>query len=298
MQTDLYATVTAQIVAELEAGAAPWVKPWSGAAVGEQSPRNATTSRAYSGVNVLLLWMAQAAAGYPSGRWLTFKQALDVGGNVRKGEKGTMVVYVNAIEKQEENAAGELEARRIPFLKRYTVFNVAQCDNLPASCFAGEAKPRNADERNALADEFLAITGATIREGSGEAFFTPGHDFISLPGFRTFNSADHYYATAFHELAHWTGHKSRLDRDMRGRFGDASYAAEELIAELAAAFMCAEFGMDGDLRHAGYIGNWIKLLKSDTRAIFTAAAKAQQAVDYLRGLALAAPLEESEAAAA
>jgi antirestriction protein ArdC len=291
MTTDLYATVTASILAQLEAGAAPWVKPWSGRAVGGTMPRNASTGRAYSGVNVPLLWMAQDAGGYASPRWLTFKQALDAGGNVRKGEKGSMVVFVSAIERTEENANGEEESRRIPFLKRYTVFNVAQCDGLPAAMVAGElVEPKSQAERVELADEFLTATGATIREGFGEAYYRPGDDFISLPAFASFKSADHFYATAFHELGHWTGHKSRLARDLSGRFGNQAYAAEELIAELCAAFLSAEFGLDGDLRHAGYIESWIKLLKSDNRAFFTAAAKAQQAADHLRGLALAEPV--------
>lgn len=289
MTTDLYSTVTATILAELEAGAAPWVKPWSGGSFAANMPHNATTNRAYSGVNVILLWMAQQSGAYPVGRWLTFKQAIDAGGNVRKGEKGTTIVFVSAIERTEENAAGEEESRRIPFLKRYTVFNVAQCDNLPAKVMQGEAVPQNAGDRCDLADEFLAATGARIQEGTGEAYYVPGRDFISLPAFPAFKSADHFYGTAFHELGHWTGHKARLDRDFSGRFGDKAYAAEELVAELTAAFLCAEFGFDGELRHAGYIGTWIALLKSDSRAFFTAAAKAQKAADYLRGLALAEP---------
>lgn len=288
--TDLYATVTETILLQLQAGAAPWIKPWSGRAYGSSMPRNAATGRAYSGVNVPLLWIAQDAGGYTSPRWITFKQAIDAGGNVRKGEKGTAIVFVSAIEVEQD---GETEAKRIPFLKRYTVFNVAQCDGLPTSIVVGEAiAPRNHAERIELADEFLTATGAEISEGFGEAYYMPGIDRISLPAFASFTSADNFYSTAFHELGHWTGAKQRLDRDLRGRFGDQSYAAEELVAELCAAFLCAEFGLDGDLRHAGYINSWIKLLKSDNRAFFTAAAKAQKAADYLRDLALmaAAPL--------
>lgn len=293
MSFDLYQTVTDKILAELEAGAAPWVKPWSGGSFDTNMPHNAATKRAYSGINVVLLWSAQQAAGYPTARWLTFKQARDAGGHVRKGEKGTTVVFVSAIERTEEDADGEEETRRIPFLKHFTVFNVAQCEGLPQSMIDGVAKPRNADERIQVAEEFLAATGARIVEGSGEAYYAPGADCISLPAFRAFRSADHYYATAFHELGHWTGHKSRLARDFSGRFGSQAYAAEELVAELAAAFLCAEFSFDGELRHAGYIATWIKLLKSDKRAFFTAAAKAQRAADYLRGLALAEPQAEA-----
>jgi antirestriction protein ArdC len=150
----------------------------------------------------------------------------------------------------------------------------------------GEIKPRNRDERDATIDEFLAASGAEIREGEGEAFYRPGADFISLPRFEAFKSAAHFYGVAFHELGHWTGHKSRLVRDLRNRFGERAYAAEELVAELCAAFLCAEFSIDGDLRHAGYVQSWIGLLKADSRAFFTACSKAQCAADYLRGLAL------------
>jgi len=290
MKTDLYETVTATILAQLEAGAAPWVKPWASTG-GGALPCNATTGRTYSGVNIPLLWIAQQEGNFPSARWLTFKQAIDAGGNVRKGEKGTTVVFVSAMEKEEETDNGETETRRIPFLKKFTVFNVAQCENLPAAVVAGEAAPAplNSEARRALADEFLATTGAEIREGHGQACYVPSRDMILMPAFESFRSADHYYATAFHELGHWTGHEKRLDRTFGKRFGDHAYAAEELVAELCAAFLCAEFGFDGDLRHAGYIGHWIALLKSDKRAFCTAAAKAQQAADHLRALALAEP---------
>jgi antirestriction protein ArdC len=152
---------------------------------------------------------------------------------------------------------------------------------------------RNPDTRDELADAFLRSTGADIGEGNGEAYFVPSRDFISTPAFAGFAGADHFYNVAFHELTHWTGHKSRLDRDLKNRFGSRNYAAEELIAELCAAFLCAEFGFDGDVRHAGYIGPWIELLKADKRAFFTACSQASKAADYLRGLALAEPAERA-----
>jgi antirestriction protein ArdC len=290
MKRDLYAEVSARIVAELEAGAAPWIKPWS-ATPGANTPCNAVTNRPYSGSNVVLLWMAQAA-GYRTPRFLTFKQALDVGGHVRKGERGTKVYFVKQLQVRDKGADDDDATRVVPLLREYTVFNVDQCENLPERIVAPSAvKPRNSDERSAEIDEFLACTGANIREGSGEAYYLPGADFISLPRFEAFKSAAHFYSTAFHELAHWCGHKSRLARDLRHRFGERAYAAEELVAELCSAFLCAEFSIDGDLRHAGYLENWIGLLKADTRAFFTACSKAQAAADFLRGLALAAPSE-------
>jgi antirestriction protein ArdC len=179
-------------------------------------------------------------------------------------------------------------------LREYTVFNVAQCEGLPDKIVSGKPQRlRNPDTRDELADQFLATTKADIREGMGEAYYIPSQDFISMPAFAAFKGADHFYNVAFHELTHWTGAKPRLDRDLKGRFGERAYAAEELIAELGAAFLAAEFGFDGDLRHAAYIASWIGLLKADKRAFFTAASKAQGAADYLRGLALAEPMAEA-----
>jgi antirestriction protein ArdC len=285
MKRDLYAGVSARICAELERGAAPWIKPWS-ATPGANTPCNAVTNRPYSGCNVVLLWMT-ANAGYRTPRYLTFKQALELGGNVRKGERGTRVYFVKQLQVRDKKT-DDVDATRIaPMLREYTVFNLDQCEGLPDRVLTlGDIKPRNQDERDATIDEFLACSGATIREGAGEAYYRPGDDLISLPRFDAFKSAAHFYGVAFHELGHWTGHKSRLDRDLRHRFGDRAYAAEELVAELCAAFLCAEFSIDGDLRHAGYLASWIGLLKADPRAFFTACSRAQAAADYLRRLAL------------
>jgi antirestriction protein ArdC len=172
-------------------------------------------------------------------------------------------------------------------LREYTVFDVEQCEGLPMRVLTpSETKSGHRDARDQTVEAFMACSGADIREGFGEAYYRLGDDFISLPRFEAFKSAAHFYGVAFHELGHWTGHKSRLDRDLRSRFGERAYAAEELVAELCAAFLCAEFSIDGDLRHAGYIASWIGLLKADSRAFFTACSKAQAAADYLRGLAL------------
>jgi antirestriction protein ArdC len=206
---------------------------------------------------------------------------------VRKGERGTKVYFVKQLQVRDQGADDEAATRVVPMMREYTVFNVDQCENLPKRITTrGEFKPRNADQRDLTIDEFLASSDATICEGVGEAYYRPSDDVISLPRFEAFKNAAHFYSTAFHELGHWTGHKSRLARDLRHRFGEQVYAAEELIAELCSAFLCAEFAIDGDLRHAGYIQNWIGLLKADSRAFFTACNKAQGAADYLRGLAL------------
>jgi antirestriction protein ArdC len=285
MKRDLYSEVSTRIIAELERGAPPWVKPWS-ATAGMNTPCNAVTNRPYSGCNVILLWMARAA-GYRTPRYLTFKQALDLGGNVRKGEHGTKVYFVKQLQVQDKDAEDEEATRVVPMLREYTVFNIDQCENLPERVKApSPMRVRNPDTRDGLADDFLRSSGADIREGHGEAYYVPSRDFISMPAFAAFKGADQFYNVVFHELTHWTGHKSRLDRDLKNRFGSRDYAAEELIAELGAAFVCAEFGFDGDVRNAGYIATWIDLLKADKRAFFTACSKASQAAGYLRGLAL------------
>jgi antirestriction protein ArdC len=227
MKRDLYAEVSARIVAELEAGAAPWVKPWS-ATPGANTPCNAVTNRPYSGCNVVLLWTARAA-GYRTPRFLTFHQAMELGGNVRKGEHGTKVYFVKQLQVHDKDADDNFATRLVPLMREYTVFNVDQCENLPGSIITGKPiRVRNPDTRDELADAFLRSTGADIREGHGEAFYVPSRDFISMPAFAGFKGADHFYNVAFHELTHWTAHKSRLDRDLKNRFGSRNYAAEEL----------------------------------------------------------------------
>jgi antirestriction protein ArdC len=217
MKRDLYAEVSARIVAELEAGAAPWVKPWS-------ATPGAKHRAPYSGCNVVLLWMAQAA-GYRTPRFLTFKQALELGGNVRKGEHGTKMYFVKQLQVRENGADDNSATRLVPMMREYTVFNVDQCENLPDSANTGKPiRVRNPDARDGLADDFLHSTGADIREGHGEACYIPSRDFISMPAFDGFKGADHFYNVAFHELTHWSGNKARLDRDLKNRFGSRNYA--------------------------------------------------------------------------
>jgi antirestriction protein ArdC len=204
MKRDLYADVSGRIIAELEAGAAPWVKPWS-ATPGANTPCNAVSNRPYSGCNVVLLWMAQAP-GYRTPRFLTFKQAFELGGNVRKGERGTKVYFVKQLQVRDQGADDSSSARLIPMMREYTVFNVDQCENLPVSALTGKPmRVRNLDARDGLADDFLRSTDADVREGPGEAYYAPSLDFISLPAFAGFKSADHFYNVVFHELTHWTG---------------------------------------------------------------------------------------------
>src|SRR5438132_12580479 len=224
---------------------------------GREHPMQRGGNRPYSGCNVVLLWMAQAA-GYRTPRFLTFKQAVELGGNVRKGEHGTKVYFVKQLQVHDKGADDETATRLVPMMREYTVFNVDQCENLPDSINTGKPiRVRNPDTRDELADAFLQSTGADIREGHGEACYVPSRDFVSMPAFAGFKGADHFYNVVFHELTHWTGHKIRLDRDLNKRFGTRDYAAEELVAELGAAFLSAEFGFDSDVRSASYIAQWI-----------------------------------------
>jgi len=287
MTKNHYDDVTNRILAQLEAGTPPWIKEWKSIGRGN-IPMNAVTKRPYSGGNIIFLW----AHGYAVQRFLTFKQALDAGGSVRKGEHGIKVFYVSKLEKTSDDGG---KPNLIPFLKEYTVFNITQCHGLPDEYLTGEAKAINVGKRDEEAQAFIQITGADFREGHGEAYYAAGADFISMPAFESFKDADCFYATSFHELGHWSGHKSRLDRDLTNRFGNRAYAAEELVAELASAFLCAEFGINKEVRHASYIANWIELLRADDRAFFTAASQAQKATDYLRGLALTESLLETVA---
>ncbi len=282
----IHAEITATIVAELEQGVAPWVKPWKSGPGGKCLPCNAATYRSYRGVNVLTLWSAALGSGYPLPRWLTFRQAQELGGHVRRGEKGTPIVLVKQMtvagERDDGTAqASEDGARQVTFLRYFWVFNVAQVEGLPPHLYATPS-PEPEGERHGRAEAFLSALGADVRHGGDRACYVPSLDCVMLPMYGAFEGPEHYYATSLHEHAHWSGHPSRLDRDLSGRFGSQAYAAEELVAELTAAFLCAELGIEGRLRHAEYIGHWLELLRSDAKAIFTAASRASQAADFLR----------------
>jgi antirestriction protein ArdC len=280
---NLHQEITDRIVARLRDGVCPWRQPWSGKGHGTM-PRNAVTGRAYSGANVLLLWSRAQESGFADPRWLTFNQAREAGGNVRKGEKGECVIYVSKVIKTEDDGT----KRAIPFLKSYYVFNVSQCENLPVKIIDPDAASHvvSPNTRDELADAFIASTGATIRHGEARAYYRPIGDFVNLPLFETFKNSSAYYGVAFHELGHWTGAEKRLNRTFGKRFGDQTYSAEELIAELTSAFLCGEFGFDNNGVDADYIATWIRFLTDHSGAIVTAAAAASRAVEFMRGLAL------------
>lgn len=285
MKPNLYECVTAKIVADLEKGIRPWTKSWnSGQCISRPMRAN---GEAYRGINTLLLWAAACAHNFSTPIWMTYKQALQLGGQVRKAEKGSSVVYSNVVVRTETDDSGEESERRIPFMKGYTVFNVAQIDGLPEEFYASATRPTNNIERIETAERFFSAIGADIRHGGDRAFYSPKADFVQMPPFEAFQDAEAYYAVLAHEATHWTGGRGRLERSFDGkRFGDAGYAMEELVAEIAAAFICAELGLSAEPRadHADYIGAWLKALKGDNRAIFTAAAHAQRAADYLSGV--------------
>ena len=282
---DLYSRVTNAIVAELEQGVRPWTKPWSAEHLAGRIGRPLrSTGEPYSGINVILLWAEAVAQGYAAPIWITFRQALALGGHVRKGEHGSTVVYANRFNRTETGDDGQDVERSIPFLKAYTVFNVEQVEGLPAHLYALPEPKLDPAARVAHAETFFEALGADIRHGGDQAYYAVGPDYVQMPPFECFADPEAYYATLAHECTHWTRHPSRLNRDFgRKRWGDDGYAREELVAELGAAFLCADLGLELAPRpdHASYIASWLEVLKGDRRFIFTAAAHAQHAADFL-----------------
>ena len=275
--SDLYQTVTNGIIADLEKGVATWTKPWKDGNSGAIMPVNAATGRQYSGINIPMLWHAKEVRGYKQPLWMTYRQALLQDAHVRKGEIGTTVVFTKRIMVKRED-----EDKQIGMLRTFVVFNVEQIEGLPETPIEPATIGGDTERKDDEAITFIARTQADIRIGGDRACYVPSRDFVAMPPEPAFKSREHFLATGLHELSHWSGHKTRLDRDLSGRFGTQAYAAEELIAELSAAFLCAHLGIEGQLRHAEYIASWLELLKSDNRAIFTAASKASAAADYLR----------------
>ena len=289
-RADIYARITDRIVADLEKGVRPWMQPWrSGNGSGSVTRPLRHNGLPYSGMNVLLLWSEAAARGYASPVWMTFKQALELGGAVRKGETGATVVFASRFKKTETDASGDAVNREIPFLKSYTVFNAEQIDCLPAQ-ERGQSEPsRDPIERIDHADRFFAATGAVIRHGGDRAYYSPATDHIQMPHVVTFRDEGSYIATLSHEATHWTAAGHRANRDL-SRYGKdrSARAREELIAELGSCFLCADLGIAPELEprpdHASYLASWLAVLSSDKRFIFAAAAHAQRAVAYLHGL--------------
>ncbi|MDM9621938.1 antirestriction protein ArdC [Rhizobium sp. AC44/96] len=289
-RTDIYSRITDRILEELAKGVRPWMKPWSAANAGGRITRPLRhTGQPYSGMNVLLLWSEQMSRGFASSTWMTFKQALELGAAVRKGETGSTVVFASRFTKSEADGKGGEVDREIPFLKAYSVFNVEQIGGLPDHYHYRPAPPQDPVERIEQVDRFFRNSGAVIRHGGNQAFYAPGPDLIEMPAFEMFKDPASYYATLSHEATHWTAAKHRLGRDLSRYSKEKSERArEELIAELGSCFLCADLGIAPELEprpdHASYLQSWLKVLADDRRAIFQAAAHAQRAVTYLHDL--------------
>lgn len=300
-RVDIYTRITGRIVEDLSKGVRPWVQPWRASNMEGRITRPLRhNGLPYSGMNILLLWSEGIARGFSSPMWMTFKQALELGAAVRKGECGATVVFASRFSKSESvGHGGEIE-REIPFLKAYTVFNVAQIDGLPDRYYASAARFTDPAERIEHADRFFRHTGAHIRHGGDRAFFSPATDHIQMPVVERFKDVASYVATLSHEATHWTAPAHRVGRDLSRYSKDRSERArEELIAELGSCFLCADLGIVPELEprpdHASYLQSWLDVLSDDKRAIFTAAAHAQRAVAYLHSLQPDAA-EEREAA--
>ena len=265
-----YQSVTDRIVAALEAGPGEWAAPWQRLALSGM-PRNGATGRAYSGINIPLLALG---SGYSDCRWMTYKQASAKGAQVRKGEKASTVTFWKMLTKPTESG----KVQTIPMLRVYSVFNAQQMDGIETAEPIPDIDP---GERYTLAAKVLKDSGAHLRLGGDRACFIPSEDLIRLPKPGQFKNVESYWGTTLHELIHWTGHHSRLNRLTATRFGSDAYAMEELVAELGSAFLCARLGIAAELQHAEYMNSWIKVLKSDKRAIFAVAKAAQTASEYL-----------------
>ncbi|EDT2963669.1 DUF1738 domain-containing protein [Salmonella enterica subsp. enterica] len=299
-RTDLYQAVTDKIISALESGVTPWKCPWQSANrnIADYFPRNGLSHRFYSGVNVLLLWLAARDNGYQSPGWLTFRQANEAGGNVRKGERASLAIFFKPYKTVKKNGAGipVLNEQGEPVMEERTVikhmplFNIEQCENLPET-LNGSHSPTTTTlpvaEHNT--PEILALVNALgiplQHRPQNRAFYRPATDTITLPMPDQFVSTRDYQATLLHELTHATGHQQRLAREgivrKSGRFGDPAYAFEELIAEIGSAFLLANFNISGEVQHASYINGWLKVLKEDKHAIFRACRQAREACDFL-----------------
>jgi len=259
--------VTRQIKAQLEAGTRPWIKPWNGG--GMPLPQRCNGEH-YQGINIILLWMM----GRTAPTWMTYNQAKQLGGQVRRGEKGTGICYTAPVTTKED------ETYRV--YKWYTVFNAEQIDGLPPQYYPQPVQDFvNTDKLIMPAEKLISDTGADIRHGEAKAYYVPAHDYINMPEFGEFRSALDYYSTMFHELVHWTGHKTRMDRKFSRNKTD--YAIEELVAEMGSAFLMAHLGLEATVRedHASYLAHWLKALDNDSKFIFSAASAASQAVTHI-----------------
>ncbi len=289
VKRDIYQEVTDRIIEQLEAGTPSWVKPWKGGnSAVSYMPYNADSKRAYSGINVLMLM----SSPYSSNGWLTYKQAHKRGGQVIKGNKGTLVTLFKKATGSKTNSEGDKESFSYYLIRGYTVFNLEQIEwTGTTDRKTGETIPANPPEQpspdeltSTTADQLAAAVQANVRVGGNKACYIPSADQICIPALKQFSTQDEYDSTLLHELTHWTGHTSRMDRmkNFGKRFGDDAYAFEELVAELGQAFLCAQMGIPHEqLQHSSYIAIWLKVLKGDKKAIFTASSQARQSNEWI-----------------
>jgi len=288
---DIHADITNSIVAAIEAGPGGFALPWHRSGCTFARPRNAATEQPYNGVNIVALWASATSLGFTSPLWATYRQWQSIGAQVRRGEQASPVVFYKRSETEVQDSTGAPATETRLFARASRVFNADQVEGFAP----GASTPSGPDltQRLDQAEAFVAASGADIRHGGDRAYYAPTGDFVRIParerftGSGTSTATESYYATLLHELTHWTGHKTRCARDFTGRFGDDAYAMEELVADLGAAFLCSDLGMSATPRpdHAAYLASWLKVLKDDTRAIFTAASKASEAAGFLGRLA-------------
>lgn len=293
-RTDLYQQVTNTIITQLEAGTVPWHKPWTGGSpVSFDLPENFITGKSYRGINVLLLWSAAISKEFSSPEWGSFKQWNTKSETIRKGEKGTMIVYYDTFEVEKDD-----EIKKIPFLKASVVFNRCQLSSFNPEEQIPQEPQEQLVTRLAMVEKFVTNTKAIIQHEGNRACYQTGIDRILMPDTSAFidtptsTATENYYSTLAHELTHWTGHSSRLDRKIKNKFGSELYAHEELVAELGAAFLCASLQITNEPRpdHASYIASWLTALKEDSHTIIQAASAASKAVDYLTALQPTKPM--------
>lgn len=282
-KADVYSQITDRIVEALENGTAPWQQPW-------ETPISLPlrhNGQAYQGINIVILWLETFEKGYSSPYWMTYKQAQELGGQVRKGERAQHIVYATTVTKTESDDTGEEIDKTFGFLKSYAVFNANQIDGLPEHYYPIATPVDQSVPGLEQAETFFNQVGATVEHGGAKAFYSIDRDKIRMPNVADFKDLASYYAVRAHETIHWTRHSSRLDRSFgRKRFGDEGYAMEELVAEIGSAFLCADLGITSEVRedHSAYIAAWLQVLKNDKRAIFTAASHAQRAFSFLHDL--------------
>jgi antirestriction protein ArdC/predicted nucleotidyltransferase component of viral defense system len=284
LKRDIYQEITDELVSMLERGVKPWRAPWDAKAAKFDSSVLPVRENGelYKGINILILWAAALKRGYEQHVWMTYKQAEALGGQVRRGEKGTSVVYYGQAEKKEKDIDGKVKDIKFSFLKSYTVFNVAQIEGLDLSKFV-KGPPQNIQSV-----EYFGDAGAKIYQQGSQAFYTNSRDTVTMPDASFFKSQDHFTAVLSHEMIHWTGAELRLGRDLSGEYGSEAYAREELVAEIGASFLCAHLGVNPDLReqNASYIDRWLKVLKEDKRAIFQASSAAAKGAEYIKAAAI------------